>query len=83
MVGGRPKPSPCLKLFSFLYPKTRLPAVVTLDDQTVTYEAEIFDQNEESKVQPVLEVNDIFEVPLCFFEIYYHFCLDKIAVDVA
>jgi len=20
-IGGRPKPSPCLKLFSFLYPK--------------------------------------------------------------
>jgi len=49
MVGGRPKPSPCLKLFSFLYPKTNLPALVTLDDQTFTYEAEIFDQKEEPK----------------------------------
>ncbi len=31
LVGGRPKPSPCLKLFSYLYPKVDLPAKVTLD----------------------------------------------------
>ncbi len=37
MVGGRPKPSPCLKLFSFLYPKQSLPAKIQLDDQTVDY----------------------------------------------
>ena len=60
MVGGRPKPSPCLKLFSFLYPKTRLPALVTLDDQTLTYEAEIFDQKDEPK-EPVLQVNEILD----------------------
>lgn len=38
LVGGRPKPSPCLKLFSFLYPKSQLPATVTLDDNVQTFE---------------------------------------------
>ena len=47
LVGGRPKPSPCLKLFSFLYPKSLLPATVTLDDQIKTYVAPIFDQKVE------------------------------------
>ena len=47
MVGGRPKPSPCLKLFSFLYPKSLLPATVTLDDKIKTYVAPIFDQKVE------------------------------------
>lgn len=32
MVGGRPKATPCLKLFSFLYPKTLVPVVVRMDD---------------------------------------------------
>ena len=34
LVGGRPKPIPCLKLFSYLYPKKELPATVTLGDKT-------------------------------------------------
>ena len=37
MVGGRPKPSPCLKLFSFLYPKSKLPSTIQLDDAQVEY----------------------------------------------
>ena len=31
LVGGRPKPAPCLKLFSFLYPKSKLPAVINIE----------------------------------------------------
>ena len=30
-VGGRPKPSPCLKLYSFLHPKSKMDATVTLN----------------------------------------------------
>ena len=37
LVGGRPKPSPCLKLFSFLYPKSMLPATIQLNDQQIEY----------------------------------------------
>jgi len=37
LVGGRPKPSPCLKLYSFLYPKSHLPATIQLDDQQINY----------------------------------------------
>lgn len=37
LIGGRPKPSPCLKLFSFLFPKTHLPAKIQLDESTVDY----------------------------------------------
>ncbi len=38
LVGGRPKAVPCLKLFSFLYPKKDLPATITLEDKTEKYE---------------------------------------------
>jgi len=31
VVGGRPRPSPCLKLYSFLHPKSQMDASVTLD----------------------------------------------------
>ena len=31
VVGGRPKASPCLKLFSFLYPKQKLDATITIE----------------------------------------------------
>ena len=37
LVGGRPKPSPCLKLFSFLFPKSNLPAKIQLNDDTIEY----------------------------------------------
>ena len=57
MVGGRPKPSPCLKLFSFLYPKNLLPAKITLDDRTETYEAKTFDQTVDPKVEAVTKTS--------------------------
>ena len=37
LVGGRPKVSPCLKLFSFLFPKTSLPSTIQLDEEKLTY----------------------------------------------
>ncbi len=33
LVGGRPKANPCLKLYSFLYPKRELPATITVGDK--------------------------------------------------
>merc|ERR1712020_783523 len=41
MVGGRPHATPCLRLFSFLYPKSELEATVTLDDKEEKYIAEV------------------------------------------
>ena len=41
MVGGRPKATPCLKLFSFLYPKGELPATVELQGRSEQYHAVI------------------------------------------
>ncbi len=38
MVGGRPKASPCLKLFSFLYPKSLLPAKIQVDEDSCEYQ---------------------------------------------
>jgi len=43
VVGGRPKASPCLKLFSFLYPKQKLDATITIEGQTETYSAKSVD----------------------------------------
>ena len=37
-VGGRPKAIPCLKLFSFLYPKSDLPATIEMGDAKETYD---------------------------------------------
>ena len=31
VVGGRPRPSPCLKLYSFLHPKSKMDALITVD----------------------------------------------------
>lgn len=38
VIGGRPKPSPCLKLFSFLYPKSKMDAIVTLNGTEEVYQ---------------------------------------------
>ncbi|ELU13633.1 hypothetical protein CAPTEDRAFT_224800 [Capitella teleta] len=38
IIGGRPKVSPVLKLYSFLYPKEKLPATVTINDSALDYE---------------------------------------------
>ena len=51
VVGGRPKASPCLKLFSFLYPKQKLDASITINGQTETYTARPF----EPEPEPVQE----------------------------
>jgi len=49
VVGGRPKPSPCLKLFSFLYPKSKVEATIELDDgSTQTYQAAEFESEVDS-----------------------------------
>lgn len=53
MVGGRPKATPCLRLFSFLYPKSELEATVTLDDKEEKYVAE---SHAESQVEGSEEV---------------------------
>jgi hypothetical protein len=42
VVGGRPSPSPCLTLYSFLYPKALMPATVSLAGAQETYTAESF-----------------------------------------
>lgn len=41
-IGGRPKPSPCLKLFSFLYPKNDLNASICVNGEKQTYSAPKF-----------------------------------------
>jgi len=46
-VGGRPKPTPCLKLFSFLHPKQQMDASIHLNDQTADYSAPIFEESTE------------------------------------
>ena len=46
-VGGRPKPTPCLKLFSFLHPKQQMDASIHLNDQTANYSAPIFEESTE------------------------------------
>lgn len=43
-VGGRPKPSPCLKLFSFLHPKDKVDATVNIDGQSEIYRAQKFEE---------------------------------------
>ena len=37
LVGGRPKVTPCLKLFSYLFPKTFLPANIQLNEDKISY----------------------------------------------
>ncbi|XP_076319411.1 uncharacterized protein LOC143230179 [Tachypleus tridentatus] len=46
LVGGRPKPVPVLKLFSFLHPKDRLEIKIHTDDHTETFQPS--DKNEET-----------------------------------
>jgi len=42
VIGGRPKASPCLKLYSFLQPKSTMPATVTVGGEVDTYTAPSF-----------------------------------------
>ena len=75
LVGGRPKPSPSLKLFSFLYPKSQLPATVSLDDQVQSYNAQIF---ESSAIEP----EQVSQVPLLKTSYFWktcHQCIKRLA----
>ena len=56
-VGGRPKPSPCLKLFSFLHPKDQVDASVIIDGQAETYRAQKFDE-EPVEDSPVAQIGE-------------------------
>ncbi|XP_042908613.1 uncharacterized protein [Parasteatoda tepidariorum] len=47
MVGGRPKASTLLKLFSFLYPKNKIQAKITYEGKTESYTPVLF-ENEQS-----------------------------------
>jgi len=46
VVGGRPKPTPNLKLFSFLYPKAKVDATVFMDGVEEKYAAEKLEEGE-------------------------------------
>jgi len=56
-LGGRPKPSPCLKLFSFLYPKSKLDAQIELDGEKAVYQAESFEANKTNQAKAEPEEN--------------------------
>ena len=60
IVGGRPKPSPCLKLYSFLYPKHKLDATITIDGETETYRAESLGQSDD---KPELNITQPDNLP--------------------
>ena len=57
-VGGRPKPSPCLKLFSFLHPKDKVDASVNIDGQSDIYSARMFDE-QPIEDAPVPQIGEI------------------------
>ncbi|XP_067142774.1 uncharacterized protein [Centruroides vittatus] len=42
LVGGRPKPAPVLKLYSFLYPKEKVKIEISMNDKTENYDVELF-----------------------------------------
>lgn len=59
LVGGRPKPVPVLRLYSFLYPKDKLKIEVCMNDKIENYEAEIFENSnvEESAIPMNKKIN--------------------------
>ena len=59
-VGGRPKPSPCLKLFSFLHPKDKVDATINIDNQPETYRAQKFDEQPVVD-SPVPQIGEIYD----------------------
>ena len=59
-VGGRPKPSPCLKLFSFLHPKDKVDASINIDDQPEIYRAQKFDE-QPGVDSPVPQIGEIYD----------------------
>jgi len=60
VVGGRPKPIPCLKLFSFLYPKAKVDATIELDGKTETYSAEDVQQSGEGSTDAKMQTEEDF-----------------------
>ena len=69
--GGRPKPSPVVRLFSFLLPKTQVPITVTIEGKAIDYgtdEGTPFDpsglERPDAPVTDVLEGDDLVETPL-------------------
>ena len=52
MVGGRPKPSPCLKLYSFLQAKSSMPATVTVNGEQETYTCPAFESSPPPEIAP-------------------------------
>ena len=66
LVGGRPKVTPCLKLFSYLFPKTFLPANIQLNEdkisytpQTEVYSNEVPESNVDESDSKVLETGNM------------------------
>ena len=54
VVGGRPRPSPCLKLYSFLHPKSKMDASITIDGVEEKYSCGSYPQ----EPVPVLEIEE-------------------------
>ena len=52
VVGGRPKPSPCLKLYSFLQAKSSMPATVTVNGEQETYTCPAFESSPQPEITP-------------------------------
>merc|ERR1719430_2520005 len=52
VVGGRPKPSPCLKLYSFLQAKSSMPATVTVNGEQETYNCPAFESSPAPELTP-------------------------------
>jgi hypothetical protein len=52
VVGGRPKPSPCLKLYSFLQAKSSMPATVTVNGEQETYTCPAFESSPPPEIAP-------------------------------
>lgn len=63
-MGGRPKPSPCLKLFSFLYPKSKMDANIHLDGQIESYTAPQFEQDVSKDVLKKPEDQAVNNLPI-------------------
>ena len=51
VVGGRPRPTPCLKLYSFLHPKAAMNATVSVDGKEEAYSCESFPEETVPKLE--------------------------------
>jgi len=51
VVGGRPRPTPCLKLYSFLHPKAAMNATVSVDGKEEAYSCESFSEETVPKLE--------------------------------